>query len=222
MAIQAEALQRLHGLRCWFWGLSCETTTLGTGRGFSVNHRSECHCCPNTEGIKTGDSGRHSPLMCCTLRWMWIAGYTDSSASAWDLWFQCWTSQAFLHICWKAQKPSSGCKYTRVPFGGRAEFTFDELQPFLLSPWLAIGFKSHSSTPVQAVHSLRADYKSNIVKLNTYLKRTSIFWEMSYHYFSGKKFKQLHWSQSTLQKAQAVTPHTNVILLVFTSDCLVS
>lgn len=23
---------------------------------------------------------------------------------------------------------------------------------------------------------------------------------MSYHYFSGKKFKQLHWSQSTLQK----------------------
>lgn len=45
---------------------------------------------------------------------------------------------------------------------------------------------------------------------------------MSYHYFSGKKFKQLHWSQSTLQKAQVVTLHTNVILLAFTSDCLVS
>lgn len=86
-----------------------------------------------TEGIKTGDSGSYSPLLFCTLRWMWIDTSTQTVLPQIKICgFSAWTSQAFPFVGKLRSIPVQGCKYSRVTFGGCADF--DKLQPFLLFP----------------------------------------------------------------------------------------
>lgn len=57
-----------------------------------------------------------------------------------------WTGQASLSV--GKLKHSSGCKCTRVIFGGFSDFTVDKLKPFLLFPPLPVDLKSHITVQV--------------------------------------------------------------------------